>query len=218
MGGASSAQEITLFSPTGSGPRRGDWRKVTVFLASKTCLNCGASFRPWIKRNVDGSVESAMKPSAWEKQRYCSISCSKVHANPMADETTRDRVSATLRRLKHGPRVQGGNGRGLTQPQQMLASALGPEWVAEFIVCPGLGRGNGYPTNYKIDLAHPTLMVAIEIDGPSHNGKRREIDAKKDALLTSFGWRVCRISNATVESLCLTCRSPDTLLSSLMAF
>lgn len=122
----------------------------------------------------------------------------KAH-NPMRLEETRNKVSATLRAIGHAPPVQGGNGRGLTGAQTMLVNALGAGWEAEHVVATKMGRYSGYPTNYKIDIAHPEKKIAIEVDGSSHSAlARQEQDARKTELLQSMGWTVLRFRNAEV--------------------
>jgi len=64
-----------------------------------------------------------------------------------------------------------------------------------------------------------TLRVRIELDGPSHGAPgNRRADQRQMAFLLRNGWRVLRISNAKALSLCSTCRSADTLLTTLMEF
>lgn len=48
---------------------------------------------------------------------------------------------------------------------------------------------------YYIDFAFKDIKVAFEIDGSQHwlNKERKESDIKKDNLLKSKGWRICRI-------------------------
>lgn len=117
--------------------------------------------------------------------------------NPMHDTDTRAKVSATLRSMGWGPTQRGGNGRGPTEPQKTLSEVLG--WPTEVVVCTKMPRGSGYPTNYKLDIGEPELMVGIEIDGSSHcSRKRQEQDAKKEEFLTSLGWTVLRFTNAEV--------------------
>ncbi|MFW6300118.1 MAG: DUF559 domain-containing protein [Oceanicaulis sp.] len=61
-------------------------------------------------------------------------------------------------------------------------------------------------------------MVAIEVDGTSHNSRKvRERDARKDEFLSSKGWSVFRVSNEAALQMCSTSRSADTLLTLLMA-
>lgn len=125
-------------------------------------------------------------------------------------------MARTLREIGHQPASLGGNGRGPTEPQRQLSLALGPEWVLELVVPTKIPRGEGYPTHYKIDLAHPAHMIAIEVDGPSHASFAvRERDEKKDAFLQERGWSVLRVSNAEALRLCSTLKCPDILLSLL---
>jgi len=117
--------------------------------------------------------------------------------NPMHVQEIRDRMSATLRAIGHKPPMRGGNGSGMTEPQRALLGALGHGWEPEFAVKTKKPRGSGFPPVYKVDIANPTAMVAIEVDGFSHTSlDRKARDAKKTALLESLGWTVLRFSNA----------------------
>jgi len=220
----SNAPATTRSSPLKGTSKPGSWKSEGVFSASKTCEHCGEVFRPWIKRDEDGNVISMMKPAFWKRQRFCSISCSKKRENAMRCPAARAKMSATLKRIGHQPIVQGGNGRGLTESQKILFEILGDDWIPEHAVPTGLrmatrGTAEAYPTNYKLDLANPKLMIGIELDGVSHNTpSRRAQDQKKDKLLQSFGWRVLRVPNKDALALSTTCKCPDTLLSSLMAY
>ncbi|MFH0981848.1 MAG: DUF559 domain-containing protein [Planctomycetota bacterium] len=119
--------------------------------------------------------------------------------NPMESEKTRKKVSDTLKRTGHKPPVRGGNGMGLTVPQEMLLTALGTGWVAEFAIPTKKARDSGYPTCYKVDLANPKRRIAVEVDGNSHHPlKRQAEDRKQDALLESLGWKVLRFWNAEI--------------------
>ena len=90
---------------------------------------------------------------------------------------------------------RGGNGRPLSLPQSVLLEALGAGWAAEHVVKTYLGD-QGYPNHYKIDIANPVNMIAIEVDGPSHGAtERQEQDRKKQDFLESTGWIVFRFSN-----------------------
>ena len=118
--------------------------------------------------------------------------------NPSKRPEVRAKISATLRAIGHRPTIRGGNGRGPTLPQRVLAELLGGGWYPEYAV--SLGRKTkGYPTCYKVDLGNPSLMLAVEIDGFSHGARRAE-DEKKDAALAARGWRVLRFLNQEVLS------------------
>lgn len=124
----------------------------------------------------------------------------------MRRKEAREKMSATLVAIGHQPRLRGGNGRGPTPAETRLALALG--WQTNVIYCVGLGKSQGYPTNYKIDVGNEALRVAIEIDGASHQAdKVRKADRKKQALLTSRGWTVLRFTNADVMERLEECLS-----------
>lgn len=117
--------------------------------------------------------------------------------NPMARPSAVRKMRATLKRIGHKPVVRGGNGTPTPEPVRRLAEALG--WTVEYPVRTGMGRGTGYPTCYKVDIADPERKVAVEIDGSSHNMlSRKAQDAKKNTLLSSLGWTVLRFSNEEV--------------------
>ena len=117
--------------------------------------------------------------------------------NPMKNAEIRAKVSATLKKINHQPKTRGGNGRGATIPQKMLANALG--WQMEYAVKTEKPRGSGYPTCYKVDIANPEHKIAIEVDGSSHQALERQMqDKKKEALLISKGWKVIQFKNLGV--------------------
>lgn len=116
--------------------------------------------------------------------------------NPMHMDGVLDKVKSALKGKKFKER--GGNGV-LTVQQVMLMEATGmfPEFVVntkpvrDMIPC--------LPKHYKIDLANPQMMIAVEVDGRSHKtATGRALDAKKDAALTALGWRVLRFWNEEV--------------------
>lgn len=92
--------------------------------------------------------------------------------------------------------LDGGNGRPMPLPQQLLLDELGDDWIPEFVVKTGPDRPHGAPYHYKIDIANPACKIAIEIDGESHRAKdRQDQDARKDSFLASKGWTIHRFSN-----------------------
>ena len=112
-------------------------------------------------------------------------------------EGPRRAMTATQRSKAREPNARAGNGRGLTKPQEMLSSALG--WETEVSIRTGQKRGSGYPHAYKVDIANRELMIAIEVDGPSHAPITRQIaDRKRDELLAGLGWLVLRFTNERV--------------------
>jgi len=66
-------------------------------------------------------------------------------------------------------------------------------------------RTEGYPTCYKVDIGNPTLMLAIEVDGNSHQMvSRHEEDQRREAKLADLGWQVLRFSNQTILASALS--------------
>lgn len=152
---------------------------------------------------------------------YCSKKCGKQYArkissetikktnrkyasdrmkknNPMKNETTREKVSKSLKGRR--PVVVCGNGRQLTAPQEkILKLLLKYNAVAEYAVSTK-GYIGDYPKNYKIDVALLEYKIAIEIDGNSHRAiKRKEEDTKKTDLLQKLGWKVIRFWNKEIN-------------------
>jgi very-short-patch-repair endonuclease len=55
------------------------------------------------------------------------------------------------------------------------------------------------PTSYKLDIANPTSLIAIEVDGTSHAARSRQAqDRKKEQVLAGLGWTVLRCTNQDV--------------------
>ena len=159
--------------------------------SERVCLWCRAPINP-----------DPLMHAKKAQRLYCSNTCRVLSRNPMEDEGTRASMSSTLRRIGHRPKERGGNGRGLTEPQQRLLGALPEGWVAEHVCPTGARIKGGPPTHYKIDVAQPEVKIAVEIDGFSHTThSRKAADRRKDRWLSDHGWLVFRFSNQEVLSL-----------------
>lgn len=170
-------------------------------MASKPCAHCGEPVRPyqWDKWPYWETE------SSYAKRSFCGKSCAKKAKNPMHSEATRLKVAATHRRIGHQPTKRGGNGRGLTEAQSALLRLLSKGWAPEHSVMTGPARAAGDAYHYKIDLAHPIWMIAVEIDGGSHGTLVAQArDKRKDVALRRCGWKVLRLSNAEALSLSTT--------------
>jgi len=173
-------------------------RKRKIF--NGNCIVCNSEFESTVKN-----------------QKTCNLKCAgalssirMTEKNPMLNKETRDKVSDTLKKIGHKPIKQGGNGRGNTTEQQLLYEELikiNKSFVCEYIFkTKGLNEEKIYPTHYKIDIASKELMLAIEVDGVSHNSlKVRECDKKKTNLLLSQGWKVLRLSNSQIQKELQNC-------------
>ena len=99
-------------------------------------------------------------------------------------------------------------GKPLTIPQKNLVEALEKKYYVEteFVVPTKIKRGLGYPTCYKIDIALPWEMIAIEVDGNSHCSLEIQTqDKKKEDFLRGKGWKVFRFKNEEVTERLSEC-------------
>ncbi|WP_419188499.1 DUF559 domain-containing protein [Stieleria bergensis] len=204
--------------PTDSQSKQVTWRELAEHQAIKHCECCDKMFRPWVKRNPKGEIVACMSRSAWRRQRFCSISCSRKVQNPMFDSQSRAKVSKTLKLINHKPPERGGNGQ-LTSSQRMLLQNLGADWIAEYPIPTSGYKASRLPNHIKIDVANPKLKLAIELDGRAHVATRtKRADKSKTRFLLCCGWSVLRLSNAKALSLCTTSRSADILRITLMEY
>jgi hypothetical protein len=118
--------------------------------------------------------------------------------NPMRLPDVRASVAETLRKIGHRPPWRGGNGTGPSPGEQAMIDLI-PEAHSNFIVPTGQRIKGGLPSHYKIDVAIPEVLLAIEVDGGSHALlSRQDQDARKTAFLEDRGWTVLRFSNRQV--------------------
>ena len=136
--------------------------------------------------------------------------------NPMKRPEVRKKVSDSLKRIGHRPKIQGGNGKGLTIPQKKLLQELGNGWLPEYPIAILKWKTLNTPKCYKTDIANPNLKIAIEIDGQSHlTLVRKEQDQKKTRVLNGLGWIVLRFWNREImENLSTTLQSINTTIIS----
>jgi hypothetical protein len=136
-------------------------------------------------------MQRAMTP----EKRAASSSRMKAK-NPSTNPATRDKISKSLQGRTFLSR--GGNGQ-RTEPQKLLAHALG--WKMEHPICtaPVKGKFPSLPHCYKVDIADSTVKLAIEVDGRSHRSPRwRYLDKRKEEILRALGWKVLRFENERV--------------------
>lgn len=172
-------------------PKYNDDKRI---LYLKTCIVCKNKFETTVK-----------------SQGCCNQKCGGVLTsirmtlkNPMINKETRLKVSKTLKKIKHKPKIQGGNGRGNTKYQELLLNKLNKidnSFLTEFIFkTKEYNKDKIYPYHYKIDIASELHKIAIEIDGLSHRClKIKECDKKKEKLLSLAGWKVLRFTNSQIQ-------------------
>lgn len=172
--------EVVLCRPADRG-RIDHWRRVGRTFCSAECT----------QKTV--SEESSLR-MAETNRKYAAERMKKN--NPMHMPGVADKMRRTLRRMQWKPQIHGGNGTGYTVPQRTLTSALGDGWHMELAVPTQKLKQEGYPSVYKIDIAHTGYMIAIEVDGATHYPKQRmTVDQKKTDFLNGLGWTVLRFSN-----------------------
>ena len=160
-----------------------------------------------VRKNAGKKAGNVWTEERREQSRQLMIQLNKKNAskrmkehNPMSNPDVRENVSRILHEIGHKPKVRGGNGKGMTEPQRLMTEAL-KEFIpqTEYAVQTKIPRGNGYPTCYKLDIAIPEIKLGIEVDGNSHCLiERQEQDKKKDELLSTLGWTVLRFRNKQV--------------------
>jgi tRNA-binding EMAP/Myf-like protein len=151
------------------------------------------------------------------KGMVCSVSCQgrlssdrmKIK-NPMFIEENRNKASKKQKENNHKPKIQGGNGRGATVHQLNMYNELSKQdssFSMEYIEKTGLlAKEFKSPRHYKIDIASKYHMIAIEIDGTSHNSlKVKECDNRKNQLLSLKGWKVLRFTNSQIQKELQNC-------------
>ena len=195
---------------------------------TKQCAVCGvdffarlagARFRPQVACSA-----TCAKLWVWREKPEIMLAGSKKAALKLKGRVPPNKgkpASAEARakmRLAHAGSMftRGGNGTGMSKCEALVASTLPKEFVYNHAVPTKIPKGRGYPTCYKIDFAHPTKKVALEVDGSSHSTLERQgQDRKKQVLLEQLGWKVLRISNSTVLNLYGTSKLADHMTSLL---
>ena len=103
----------------------------------------------------------------------------------------------------------------MTSAEKLVKPYLPAGWVWNYPVPLGK-RQRGYPTNYKLDFAHPEKKIGLEVDGGSHtSASRRSQDRKKETKLAELGWKVFRVLNVEVASLSSTSKLEEHLTTLL---
>lgn len=150
----------------------------------------------------DRLIEESIAPKVLSyKSRYKIGNAGKKRLGKLMRVKNNAGTCGSSRTFGHPP-IRGGNGTGPTAVEQAMLSRLGDGWKWNHAI-PTKSWGQGYSSCYKVDIANPDCMIAIELDGNSHNVlARKEQDKKKDRLLKKLGWSVLRISN--VEAIRLS--------------
>lgn len=198
-----------------------DWRGL-----QRPCDNCGSQFTP--KNPLGRFCSNACSLRWWhgfpefrariytpERNRKAGEARSKFlrsgtpeaerqrkrigRLKPMRQLAARKKLSETLRRIGHKPKMQGGNGRPTALPQSLLFSKLKGNWKLEYVLSTSSPGCEYLPHHYKLDIANPKLKIAIEVDGGLHLSKAvQKRDRRKTKFMISRGWKVLRFWNKDI--------------------
>lgn len=92
-------------------------------------------------------------------------------------------------RTRSTPRYVNADRQGADYAAVLCPAGFVRERTVRYYLIPG-----GRLRHFRLDFAHFEAKVNIEIDGTSHaDGKSKERDARRDAILRALGWRVIRI-------------------------
>lgn len=157
----------------------------------------------WIHQSpIRNAKLSAVHRKWWQSSQgektRAETSARMKASNPMHNPATYRKAVASIRASGVQPIIRGGNGTGPTKAEWQLMRMF-PEGVWNYGIRTGKWNGSGIPPVYKVDLGFPSIKLAIEADGPSHNTPvRRAKDRKKEAFLKGIGWTVLRYSNRAI--------------------
>lgn len=218
MAHISTARQTTLSLRQKAGAKRGQ---------RAACLQCGSMFTATHNRGQLYCGRGCSKRANWSNSTPLEREArTQKTANALKGRTTWNKgvpckpltrllLSLGHKASGHRPKTRGGNGH-VSPTEALVWEMLPATWVAQHPIKTLQPKGSGYPPAYKVDFANPQLKKVLEIDGGSHSS-RKHLDAKRDALLTSLGWCVYRISNQEAQSLYTTFKSTGrrTILSKI---
>lgn len=154
--------------------------------------------QPHIKAKIMPGLLAGQKKSAANK---VGITRPESSARMKANNPMRNPESVEkMRRSLSGRTFLARGGNGKMTPQQLAVSKeLGLPMEYVILTAPVSGQFTSLPRHYKVDLAHPESMTAIEIDGKTHKTKRwKFLDRRKTEVLNALGWSVLRFWNEEV--------------------
>src|SRR5574344_352240 len=179
-------------------------RRTTGQLKERTCVICGKKFKVknyQSKKTCSKNCQYALISANCIGRKCPDIRREQMKLkNPSKNPSVLEKARQT--KLKNGTLhiwagKRGGNGQ-FSKEQMKLYRRLGEGWFLELPI--RTMRKSPYPTNYKVDIGNPSLMIAIEIDGDGHRRpKQMQLDKKKTDLLEQLGWKVLRFTNQEVN-------------------
>lgn len=171
----------------------------------RSFITCTFNHKIWVKDKGYIYAEEVQvgdiiqyETSAVKTQKYRVSPAGKHTLSAVMSDKNKDWGYIKKKRTPHEVKInRGGNGR-INDLQNYFFSKLLGSWEIEGVVAMGkeLSAKFHSPNHYKVDILNRELMVAIELDGESHNGaKRKDQDKRKDLVLQELGFKVIRIKN-----------------------
>jgi len=173
--------------PKGVYPRTANQLKAAV-------ANLAKGREPEARAKANATLKMVAQDMGWR------LKVSDATRKRMRDPEVRGRHLAGLKeaRRKHGTNFLGGNGQQPTQAQLQAADILTPLGFVRELAVRTRGHGTEYlcPNAYKVDFGHPARLLAVELDGSSHNSRSKQLeDFRKTTILEALGWKVFRIKH-----------------------
>jgi hypothetical protein len=121
---------------------------------------------------------------------------SQANLKRMRDPEVRARHLAAL--AGNPVNFKGGNGQEPVALVKAMIEALAADGYQRELIIRTKGHGTAHkpPPHYKADFGNPETKQVIEVDGPSHRARARQlVDRKKTEILEALGWTVTRVSH-----------------------
>lgn len=171
----------------------------------RSFITCTFNHKIWVKDKGYIYAEEVQvgdiiqyETSAVKTQKYRVSPAGKHTLSAVMSDKNKDLDYIKKKRTPHKVKInRGGNGH-INDLQNYFFSKLLGSWEIEGVVVMGKELSVKFhsPNHYKVDILNRELMVAIELDGESHNGaKRKDQDKRKDLVLQELGFKVIRIKN-----------------------
>ena len=190
-------------------------KKQLVKVLAMQHVSCMGGHRAWVVCTEDhkiwtkekGWVEAKnLEPGLHIQKETLAKTSEKYKISSMGKNILKETISNNNKLGKTGnmegkyyggnlAKNRGGNGKGLTEPQQILLGALGDGWFPEYKVKSTKEQRLQLNASnvYKIDIANPELKIAVELDRSLKTASA--VYYKKDKVLTELGWKVYHYQN-----------------------
>lgn len=167
-----------------------DYKSAQPSIAKRVpCRICGGPTESFgTKRSLAYGLVRCNSDACQDASRKMKNSAiAKTHTNAYATGA-RQKARHTWEKVKR-----------VSPAEELLAPYLsGQGWTSQFKFLTKLPNG-AFPRCLWLDFSIPRLRLCIEIDGSIHR-LRRDRDARRDAILSSYGWSTLRVPATLVYS------------------